>query len=120
MHDHLIGDLTPQQRLAWMALLPTWLLPALLAQALGLPHEAVRRGRQVTVVAVFRQPLFQQLNTLLQLLDQFIPLRQLLTQDGILLFHLTKSFFWSHTATLHIFRLLGKPIGDLSSYRHTL
>ncbi|MGZ3627122.1 MAG: hypothetical protein ACXWPS_07605 [Ktedonobacteraceae bacterium] len=31
MHDHLIGALTPHQRLAWMVLLSTWLLPALLA-----------------------------------------------------------------------------------------
>jgi hypothetical protein len=71
----------------------------------------------MTVVAVFRQPLFQLLYPPLQLLDQFILLGQLLTQGGILLFHLTKSFFWSHTATLHTFSLLGKPIGDLSSYQ---
>ena len=93
MHEHLIGTGTPHQRLAWVAWLSTRFLPALLVQALGLPNEAVRGGRQMRIVAVFRQPLFQQLHTLLQLRDQFISLGQLLTQHAILLFQLTKSFF---------------------------
>src|SRR5262249_172336 len=98
-------------------------LPALLAQTLGLSHKTVRGWRQVAIAAVFRKPRLQGLHSLgegsdllLHLLDQGIPLCQLLTQRGDLLFLLQFSFFWAHVATLHIFRLSGKSVGNLSSY----
>jgi hypothetical protein len=92
MHDHLIGAGMPHQRRACVILLSASFLPALLAQALGLSHKAVRGRRQVTVVTVFGQPLFQRLHPLLQLSDQFISLGQSLRPFFILLSKL-KQFF---------------------------
>ena len=92
MHDHLVGAGMPHQCRAFMALLSASFLPTLLAQALGLSHEAVRGRRQVTVVTVFGQPLFQRLHSLLQVSDQFISLGQSLMQFLILLSKL-KQFF---------------------------
>src|SRR5947199_3063484 len=114
MHDHLIGARMPLQRRAWVTLLSARFLPALLAQTLGLSHEAVRGRRQVTVVTVFGQPLFQRLHSLLQVSDQFISLGQSLMQFLILLSKLKQFFLWRHALTLHSVELFGKSLGNLS------
>jgi hypothetical protein len=44
MHDHLIGAGLPLQRRAWVTLLAASFLPALLAQALGLPTKRFEDG----------------------------------------------------------------------------
>ena len=116
MHHDLIGRQGEAQAVAWMVLLPSWFLPALLAQTLGLPHKPIRGRWQVTVVAVFTQPFFQVLQALLQLCDQLISLGQLLTQGSLLLFQSGDSFFWTHGATLQFLPLSGKSLGDLGSY----
>ena len=120
---HFIGSPGEQQRLSWMPLLSACFLPALLAQTLGLSHKTVRGWWQVASAAVFRQLRLQGLHSLgegcdllLHLFDQRIPLHQLLTQPGDLLFLLPFSFFWAHADTLHIFSLSDKSVGDLSSY----
>ena len=71
-------------------------------------NEAVQEGQHRPQISV--QAVKQKLR------DQFIPLGHLLTQHAILLFQPTKSFLCSHTGTLHIFRLLGKSLGNLSGY----
>lgn len=116
MHDYLIGVGPPQQCRAWVALLPASFLPALFAQALGLSHKAIRGWRQVTVVTIFGQLLFQLLHPLLQLSDQGITLGQSLLQFFILVSQLKQFFFWRHASTLHSVELFGKSLGHLSSY----
>ena len=113
IHDHLIGALTPHQCRSGVTFLSTRLLPALLAQAPGLPHEAVGGRGQVTVVTVFGLLLFQGLEALLQLRDQFISLGQLLPQVLILLSQLKHFFFCRHACTLHLIALFGKSLGHL-------
>src|SRR5258708_28968049 len=116
IRDHPIGAAMALQRRAWVTLLSASFLPALLAQALGLSHEAVRGRRQVTVVTIFGQPLFQRLHPLLQVSDQFISLGQSLMQVFILLSKLKQFFFWRHALTLQYVELFGKSLGNLSSY----
>src|SRR5205085_4308490 len=67
MHNHLIGTGREQQRFAWVALLTTGLLAALLAQTLGLTAEPIRGGRQVAIVAIFSQPCLQRFHLLSEL-----------------------------------------------------
>ncbi len=77
----------------------------------------------MAIAAVFRQPLFQDVQTLLQLGDPFFLLRQLflLHTDLFLLApifcpKLEEFVFCSHDPTLPDFRLFDKSVGDLSSY----
>lgn len=84
----------------------------------------------MAIAAVFRQPLFQDVQTLLQLGDPFFLLRQLfllhtdlflLRSDLFLLApifcpKLEEFVFCSHDPTLPDFRLFDKSVGDLSSY----
>ncbi len=103
MYDHFIRRCRKPQALARMARLSTRFLSALLAQALGLPPEPIRRGRQVAIVTVFGQPLFHGLQPLLQLRDQVVPLRKLVislldlfAQHLIFCSKLDQFFFWLH------------------------
>jgi len=58
----------------------------LLAHTLGVPHEAIRTGRQAAVTAVFRQPVFQGFDLLSELLNLFVSVSKLLAQVSIFLF----------------------------------
>ena len=75
----------------------------------------------MAIVTVFRQPLFQGLDALLQLGNQFISVRQLFLLDtdlfllGSMFGSKLKEFvFCCHELTLQTFRLFGKSVGDLS------
>jgi hypothetical protein len=124
MHQHLIGTGREQQRLASVALLPPWLLAALLAQTLGLTAEPIRGGGQVAIVAVFGQSLlqglhlrrevsdllllqaefpFQQADLFLLPTQQFLLQAGLLSQQPILLSKLNHFFFCCHACTLPTF-----------------
>jgi hypothetical protein len=137
MHHHLIGTRREQQRFAWVTLLTTRLLPALLAQTLGLTAEPIRGGGQVAIVAIFGQPFlqrfhllselghplllctqfpFQQRDLLLLSSDRFLVQAGLLSQQPILLSQLDQFFFCCHALTLQVFARFGKSLGDLSSY----
>src|SRR5215471_16451653 len=100
MDDHLIGLLAPHQGAPLMARLSAGFLATLLAQTLGLSHEAIRAGRQAAIAAVFRQPVFQRCDVLYELLNLLFPLSKLLTQVSIFVFQLVQSFFWAHASTL--------------------
>lgn len=123
MHHHRVRARGKRQGRARMSFLSPRLLPTFLAQALGLAHEPIGGWRQVAIAAVFGQPLFQGVETLLQLGDQFILFRQLFLLHCYL-FPLAPIFgtkldeflFCCHDPTLHGFRLLHKSVGDLSSY----
>jgi hypothetical protein len=115
LHDHLIGRRREPQALPVVTRLPSRLLPAFLAQTLGLAYEPIRGRGQVAIVAVFGLPLSEQVHPLEQLGDQRISLGQLLLQHALLLFQLVDSFFWRHACTLRRFAALGKPLGDLGS-----
>jgi hypothetical protein len=143
MNNHLIGTRREPQRTAPVAFLPSWLLAALLAQALGLTAEAIRRGRQVAIVAIFAHLLLQRFHlhselAQLLLLPSHLPLQQrdlflllpdefrlltdrcllhpgLLSQLSILLSQLD-DFFCSHAFTLHLSTSLGKSLAHLGSY----
>src|SRR5437868_6396762 len=133
MLNHFIGGLRKLQGRSRVALLPSGFLLALFAQAFWLSHKAIRRGRQTTIVAVFRQPILQGFHlpgqsrnlflhlrhqsTLLaepifQVLDSFIALCHLFTQTLIF-------FFYAHACTLLGFATFGKPPADLGSYEKT-
>jgi len=103
LHNHFIGLRRQAQTLTRMALLSAWLFATWLAQTLLLPYKPIRGGRQMTMVALFAQSLFQRLHTLEQLRDQFVSLgqlavsqRQLLSQCLILGLKLVLVFFWLH------------------------
>jgi hypothetical protein len=92
MHNHLIGRMREHQRASWMTGLPPWLLLAFLPQTLGLTMKAIRRGRQVTSVAIFLQALLQGLHLLLEQVNLLLQSRnqELLLVDHRLL--QTRSF----------------------------
>jgi hypothetical protein len=116
-------------------------LSALLAQAFGLTYKPIGGWRQVAVVTVFGQPLWQHFHLLSQQgdllllqtdllvlsLDQF-PLQSnrlllqadLLSQQAIFLSQLDQFFFCCHALTLQCVGLFGKPVGNLSSYKFHL
>lgn len=121
-----------------MARLSSWFLPTLLAQTLGLSYEAIRRRRQMTVVAIFPEPLlqhfdllaqgldllllqvallFQQADVLLLVGDQFPLQANLLSQQAIFFSKLSQLFFCCHALTLHGLAVFDKSLGDLSSYK---
>ena len=139
MHYHLIGTRREHQRFAGVALLTAWLLSALLAQALGLTAETIRRGGQVAIVAIFGQPFvqrlhllsepghllllqakfpFQQRDLLLLSSDRFLLQAGLHSQQPILLSELLQFFVCCHALTLHAFASFGKSLGNLSSYKN--
>ena len=97
LHDHLIGRGRKAQTLTRMARLSTWLFAALLPQTLGLAYKPIRGRRQMAVVAIFAQLLFQCLHTLQQLSNQFVPVRKLFFQCLILFSKWDQFFFWLHT-----------------------
>jgi hypothetical protein len=143
MDDHLVRSGREQQGSARVTLLSPWFLAAFLAQTPGLTPETIRRGGQVTIVAIFRQSLlqpfhllaqlghllllqaafsFQQADLLLQPInqlllqaDRFLLQAALLSQQPILLSKLGQ-FFLCHALTLHAIASFGKSLGDLSSY----
>ena len=123
LDDHLIWGRRELQALAGGTRLSSGLLAALFPQAPGLAHEAIRGGRQVTVVAVFGQPLFQRLEALLQLRDQFVPLRKLvvslldLFSQRLIFCSKLDQFFFCYALTLQRVARFGKSLGDLSSYK---
>src|SRR5258708_29783884 len=55
--------------LSWMAWLPSWLLAALLAQALGGTHKTIRGRRQTAIMTIFGLLSFQCFHPLLQILN---------------------------------------------------
>src|SRR5438270_74481 len=88
--------------MTWLA---SCLLAALFAQALGPPLEAVRRGRQMAIVAVFGQTCLQvfdlgreQRNLLALPLDLFLLRAHLLLQVRIFLSQ--PIFFGFHSCTV--------------------
>jgi hypothetical protein len=117
--------------------LPSRLLPAPLAQAFRFAHKPIRGGRQVAIVAIFRESVSQGFQLLAQaaqllpvvldhgvllrqqrllLLDSFIPLRQLLPQTLILFSQRDQFFFDRHALTLLALTLFGKSPAHLGSY----
>jgi len=133
MLNHFIGRLRKPQGRARMSRLPSGWLLALWAQTLWLPGKAIRRGRQTTSVAVFRQPILQIFHLLGQsrhlfvhlldqqtlltelaflLLDAFITLGYLFAQALIF-------FFNRHGSTLLGFTTVGKSPADLGSYKNS-
>ncbi len=69
MNKHLIGCLHLPQMVPTMAWLPTGLLAALLSQALGGTHKAIRGRRQVAIMAIFGLLAFKRFHALLQILN---------------------------------------------------
>src|SRR5579875_1477571 len=59
MLNDFIGLLAEAQGTSWVSLLPAAFLPALFAQAFGLASKAIGGGGQVTIAAVFCQPILQ-------------------------------------------------------------
>jgi hypothetical protein len=143
MDDHLVRRWREHQGPAWVTLLSAWFLATFLAQTPRLTPETIRRGGQVTMVAIFRQSLlhpfqllaqlskllllqaafsFQQGDLLLQPIkqlllqaDRFLLQAGLLSQQTLLLSKLGQ-FFLCHALTLHAVVSFGKSLGDLSSY----
>src|SRR6266568_2773873 len=124
-----------RSRVSW---LPTRFLLALLAQALRFAHKPIRGGRQVAIVAIFREPVSQGFQLLAQaahlllvvldhgvllrqprllLLDEFVSLRQLFPQTLILFSQIDQFFFDRHARTLLGLTPFGKSPVDLGSYR---
>ena len=125
MHDDLIGSGHLKERIAFMACLCPWLLLALFAQAFGflLARKAIRGGRQVAIVAIFGQALFNLLQSGLlvrHLLTQFLIFcsqRRVFRAQGSIFFSKVMQFFFlSHAATLLLFLPFGKGLADLNSY----
>ena len=107
--DHLVWLADLHQGRALMSRLRTWLLLAWLAQTPGLllPRKAIRRRGQMTIVAIFGQPIFYLLQSAPQagyLLMQgliFCPQGRIFcSQCGIFFSKVTPFFFLSHVATL--------------------
>src|SRR2546426_7079844 len=143
MDDHLVRSGREHQCPAWVTLLSAWFLATFLAQTPGLTPETIRRGGQVTIVAIFRHSLLQAFHLLAQLahllllqatfsfqqgdlllqsinqvllqFDRFLLQAGLLSQQPILLSKLGQ-FFFCHALTLHGGDSFGKSLGDLSSY----
>ncbi len=114
--NHFLRGRRPLQARPRMSWLPSRWLLALFAQAFWLPCETIRRRRQMTIVAVFREPILQGFHLLslvgylfLELFNQLSLLLDHLSQHGILLSKLSQFFFWSHAFTLHLLRPVGKP-----------
>ena len=80
MGDHQIGRLRQRQARALMSGLRSWLLPTFLAQRFGLRSKAIRRGGQVTVVALFGEPTLQLVHLATQLSDLLFERQQLCDQ----------------------------------------
>ena len=115
---HIVQLYCQVDNTSWMPGLPTWLLAAALAQALGLTMKSIRGGRQVTVVAVLVELplqgvhlLSQQLQLAPHLSDQRVSLRQLLLQQALFLSQVNHFFFGCHVPTVFGSGLLGKPSG---------
>jgi hypothetical protein len=113
-----------------------WFL-ALLAQAFRLSHKTIRGRRQVAIVAILREPFLHGFHLLCQgallltqllyqgillreqlllLLDDFVTLSQLLSQNRILFSQMNEFFFNRHALTLLGLLPFGKSPADLSSY----
>ncbi len=124
LEGDLIGSRRPLQGRTRMSWLPACFLLALRAQTLGLAHKAVRRRRQVAIVAIFREPILQGFYVLAQtgdlflhLVDLLISLGQHFTQDSILFSQVDEFFFCRHVRTLLGLKPFGKSSADLGSYR---
>src|ERR1700688_2215076 len=70
MNEHLVRGLHLPQVMPLVSLLPTRLLAARFAQALGHTHEAIGGGRQTAIMAIFGLLPLQGLEALLQPCDQ--------------------------------------------------
>ena len=119
MDDDFIRCFFQRQGRPLVACLASGFLPAWLAQTLGLSHKAIRRGGQMTVVAILLQPFLQRLHLfgersqlLLHLDDQLLSLRQLLLQQLLFLSQLDQFFFSCHAATL-------SPLGHFDKLSRT-
>jgi hypothetical protein len=128
--DDLIGCGRPLQARSRVSWLPSRFLLALCAQAFRFAHKMIRGWGQVTIVAIFREPVLQgfQLLTVvldqgvllreqrLLLLDDFVSLHQLFSQDLILFSQRDQFFFDRHALTLLGLTPFGKSPADLGSY----
>jgi hypothetical protein len=70
MNEHFIGRLYLLKVMSAMTLLPTRLLPALLAQALGGTHKAIGGRRQTPIVTIFGLLPLERFHALLQILNR--------------------------------------------------
>src|SRR6266487_3339891 len=138
----LEGDLIWRRRelqaRSLMSWLPARFLLAFLAQAFRCAHKPIRGRRQVAIVAIFREPISQGFQLLAQaahlltvlldhsvllreqlllLLDGFIPLRQLFSQNLILFSQIDQFFFDRHALTLLGLTPFGKSPAHLGSYQ---
>jgi hypothetical protein len=107
------------------------------AQAFQLTHKPIRGRRQMAMVALFGGSVPQGFHLLAQavhvlcmllnhsillseqhlLLDEFISLRSLFSQDFLLFSHSEQFFFDRHALTLLALLLFGKSPADLICYR---
>src|SRR5258708_6850175 len=111
--DYRIGSLRHLQRAPWMISLSSRLLAAFLAQALGLPMKAIRGGRQVAVLAIFRLLRFQYAQTPRQ------P-RHFGSQARILFSELAPFFVFGHTGTLLACSSFYQPLVFLANYKEEI
>ncbi len=109
MHDHRIRQRRELQRGSCMTGLSSRLLAAFGAQTLGLSMKAIRRRRQVTVVAIFSELGFQHR-------DAFAQQRHLLSQGCILFSQLLQFFVFGHAASLLASLQKSEPLVLLDSY----
>jgi hypothetical protein len=130
MLNHFIGLLAEAQGASWVSLLPAAFLPALFAQAFSLASKAIGGGGQVTIAAVFCQPILQVFDLLAQGRNLFLHLLHLLIllakptflllNDGITLGQLLTQalifFFKAHACTLLALMTFGKSQANLGSY----
>lgn len=97
-NHHLVRRRHHHQMVAWMSLLPSRILPVFLPQTLGLAGKAVRRRRQVAIVAILRETCFEVLHLLRELGNRL----QGFLQRRFQLFHL---LIFVHTPTVLGFHL---------------
>ena len=133
----LIGGGGERQARSRVSCLSARGLLAFEAQTFALAAKAIGGGRQVTIVAIFGQPLPQACDLLIQaahllgvllddgvllsehrllLLDEFVSLRQLLAQSRVLFSQRVQFFFNRHARTLLDLTAFGKSPADLGCY----
>src|SRR6266566_2437734 len=127
-------ELQARSQVSW---LPSRFLLALLAQAFRFAHKTIRGGRQVAIVAIFRELVSQSFHVLAQaahlllvvldhgvlfreqcllLLDKFVSLRQSFPQHLILFSQPDQFFFDRHARTFLGLTPFGKSPANLGSY----
>ncbi len=137
--DDLIWRGRELQARSLVSWLPARLLLALVAQAFRFAHKTIRGGRQVAIVAIFRELVSQRFQLLAQaahlllvvldhgvlfreqrllLLDEFVSLPQSFPQQLILFSQPDQFFFDRHARTLLGLTPFGKSPANLGSYHN--